>query len=42
MDDRKLVVFADGLGCAPFTKRPVVVWLDREPAELFVGAHAAL
>ena len=38
----KLVVFADGLGCAPFVKHPVVVWLDRAPASVIVIATADL
>jgi hypothetical protein len=37
-----LVVFADGLGCAPFVKHPVVVWLDKAPARVIVVATAAL
>jgi hypothetical protein len=42
LDERKLVILADGLGCAPFLKHPVVVWLDRAPVELLVAAEAAL
>jgi len=37
-----LHVFADGLGCAPFVKHPVIVILDREPERIFVAASAAL
>lgn len=37
-----LHVFAAGLGCAPFTKHPVIVFLTREPARVFVTASAAL
>lgn len=38
----KLVVDAFGLGCAAFTKHPIIVYLDRAPTELFVTASAAL
>lgn len=37
-----LHVFADGLGCAPFVKHPVIVILDRKPMRVFVNASAAL
>ena len=37
-----LHVFAAGLGCAPFTKHPIVVFLDRKPHRVFVMASAAL
>ncbi|HMN53108.1 MAG TPA: hypothetical protein PKC32_02825 [Sphingopyxis sp.] len=37
-----LHVFAGGLGCAPFTKHPLVVFLDHEPERVFVMASAAL
>jgi hypothetical protein len=42
LDSDRLVVTADGLGCAPFVKHPLVLWLDRAPGELFVVATAAL
>ena len=38
----RLDVFAGGLGCAPFAKHPIVVFLERRPRELFVMASAAL
>ena len=38
----ELHVFAGGLGCSPFTKHPVVVFLDRRPASVRVMASAAL
>ena len=37
-----LYVFAGGLGCAPYEKRPIVVFLDRQPTQVFVSAAAAL
>jgi hypothetical protein len=37
-----LHVFLDGLGCAAFIKHPLVVFLDREPSDVFVMASAAL
>lgn len=37
-----LHVFASGLGCAPFVKRPLVIFLDRKPRRVFVTAAAAL
>jgi hypothetical protein len=37
-----LFVFAGGLGCAPFSKHPIVIFLDREPQRIFVSASAAL
>lgn len=39
---RDLHVFANGLGCAPFVKRPLVIFLDRKPRRVFVTAAAAL
>jgi hypothetical protein len=42
MEGDRLVVVADGLGCAPYVKRPLVLWLDRVPTGLFVVATAAL
>jgi hypothetical protein len=41
-DGKTLDVNADGLGCAPFLKHPVVVFLDRQPRQVFVAASAAL
>ena len=38
----RLDVFAGGLGCAPFAKHPIVVFLERRPREVFVMASAAL
>ncbi len=37
-----LHVAAAGLGCAPFSNHPVIVFLDRQPADVFVTASAAL
>lgn len=37
-----LNVFAGGLGCFPYKKRPVIVYLDRAPDRIFVSAAAAL
>ena len=37
-----LHVHATGLGCSPFTNHPLLVFLDREPAHVFVTASAAL
>jgi hypothetical protein len=37
-----LTVFAAGLGCAPFTKHPLVILLDREPRRIAVAANSAL
>jgi hypothetical protein len=37
-----LHVFAEGLGCAPFIKRPIVVFLRRKPKHVFVMASAVL
>lgn len=39
---KDLHISAAGLGCAPFTKHPVVIFLDRKPEKLFVTASAAL
>lgn len=39
---KDLHVFANGLGCAPFVKRPLVILLDRKPRRVFVTAAAAL
>jgi hypothetical protein len=41
-DGRRLDVFARGLGCAPFTKHPIIVFLERPPRQVFVRASAAL
>jgi hypothetical protein len=41
-DGVRLDVFAGGLGCAPFTKHPIIVLLERRPREVYVGASAAL
>lgn len=37
-----LYVFAGGLGCAPYVQHPIIVYLDRSPASVFVSASAAL
>ncbi len=37
-----LYVFAGGLGCAPYEEHPIIVYLDRSPARVFVSASAAL
>ena len=37
-----LYVFAGGLGCAPYQKQPLVVFLDARPTDVFVAASAAL
>ena len=37
-----LYVFAGGLGCAPYEKHPIVVFLDKQPIQVFVSATAAL
>lgn len=37
-----LHVFAGGLGCAPYVERPIIIYLDRSPARVFVSASAAL
>ena len=36
-----LHVFAGGLGCAPYRKNPLIVFLDRKPGEIFVMASSA-
>ena len=41
-DGTQLDVFAGGLGCAHFTKHPIIVFLERQPREVYVGASAAL
>jgi len=41
-DADSLFVFAAGLGCSPYVKHPIVVFLDREPKRVFVSASAAL
>lgn len=38
----ELHVFARGLGCMPFIKHPVIVFLDRRPERVRVMAAAAL
>lgn len=38
----ELYVFAGGLGCAPFVKRPIIVYLDRPPHTVFTSARSAL
>jgi hypothetical protein len=35
-----LTVLAGGLGCAPFVKHPIIVYLEREPVDVFVIASA--
>jgi len=37
-----LYVFAGGLGCARYVQHPIIVYLDRPPASVFVSASAAL
>ena len=37
-----LHVIANGLGCAPFLKHPLVVFLNRPPRQVFVWASSAL
>jgi hypothetical protein len=37
-----LYVFAGGLGCAPYEEHPIIAYLDRSPARVFVSASAAL
>lgn len=37
-----LYVFAGGLGCARYVQHPIIVYLDRTPASVFVSASAAL
>lgn len=37
-----LHVFAGGLGCAQYEKRPIIVYLGRHPHNVFVSASAAL
>lgn len=37
-----LYVFAGGLGCAPYEQHPIIAYLDRHPASVFVSASAAL
>ena len=39
---QRLDVFAGGLGCAPFAKHPIIVFLESPPREVFVMASAAL
>lgn len=41
-DGDRLSVSASGLGCAPFTKRPIIVLLEHEPKRVDVIATAAL
>ena len=41
-DGRLLAVFAGGLGCSPYWKRPIIVLLEREPVQVHVSASAAL
>ena len=36
-----LYVFAGGLGCAPYVQHPIIVYLIRPPASVFVSASAA-
>ena len=35
-----LTVLAGGLGCASFVKHPIIVYLEREPVDVFVIASA--
>lgn len=37
-----LSVTAGGMGCAPFARHPVVIWLDKMPHRVEVTASAAL
>ena len=41
-DGTRLDVFAGGLGCAPYVKHPIIVFLERKPHRVFVMASAAL
>lgn len=41
-DGKRLDVFAGGLGCASFTKHPIVVFLEQKPRQVVVMATAAL
>jgi len=41
-DGKNLDVFAFGLGCAPYTKHPIVVLLEQAPTDIHVMASAAL
>jgi hypothetical protein len=38
----QLSVFAGSLGCPYYTKHPIIVFLERRPREVFVGAATAL
>ncbi|MNS43312.1 hypothetical protein D3C72_757100 [compost metagenome] len=40
--ENDLHVFAGGLGCFRYEKHPVIVYLNRRPANVFVSASAAL
>ncbi|MNH49034.1 hypothetical protein D3C73_05970 [compost metagenome] len=40
--ENDLHVFAGGLGCFRYGKHPVIVYLNRRPANVFVSALAAL
>jgi hypothetical protein len=37
-----LHVFAGGLGCAPFRKQPIIVFLHKKPANVYVMATSAV
>ena len=41
-DGRRLDVVTEGLGCEPYVKHPVVVFLERPPQEVYVMAFSAL
>lgn len=42
LDKMVLRIHAAGMGCAPFLKHPVIVWLAQPPKTLVVTADAAL
>jgi hypothetical protein len=37
-----LTIFADGMGCAPYVKHPIVIFLKHKPNRVFVSAAAVL
>jgi hypothetical protein len=41
-DGSRLDIFADGLGCAPYTKHPIIVFTDRRPRRIYVMAGTVL
>jgi len=42
LDRTVLRIHASGMGCAPFLKHPIIVWLAQAPKTLVVTADAAL